>query len=207
MAPHDEIAYQVIAARRLQWDNLVWQVPLISLTAQAFLFTTALGGDSTRPARVVTALLSLAITVLCMALMARHRQSEILDANLMAYHEATEWHISPTLHGKDFAQLRNAGPIDGGWTDALILRRPGKKTVGGYRAWIVGQAIFGVAAIWVLFMTAFFPKVLDRPADLPSAPIPITVAPAPITFAPTIVGPEPPAAAPGLGESSPLPKG
>jgi hypothetical protein len=28
--------YTAVAARRLQWDNQVWQVPVLSLTAQAF---------------------------------------------------------------------------------------------------------------------------------------------------------------------------
>lgn len=42
----DHTVYSVVASRRLQWDNLLWQVPVLGLTAQAFLFTTALGsGD------------------------------------------------------------------------------------------------------------------------------------------------------------------
>jgi hypothetical protein len=36
MITEDQV-YQAVAARRLQWDNLVWQVPVLSLTAQAFL--------------------------------------------------------------------------------------------------------------------------------------------------------------------------
>ena len=46
-------AYMVVAARRTQFDQLVWQVPVLSLTAQAFLFSIALAGDASRAARVV----------------------------------------------------------------------------------------------------------------------------------------------------------
>jgi hypothetical protein len=30
--------YAIVAARRAQFDQLVWQVPVLTLTAQAFLF-------------------------------------------------------------------------------------------------------------------------------------------------------------------------
>ncbi|MER6612681.1 hypothetical protein [Streptomyces xantholiticus] len=39
----DTVVYQAVAARRMQWDALLWQVPALSLTAQAFLFTITLG--------------------------------------------------------------------------------------------------------------------------------------------------------------------
>lgn len=45
----DDVAmYAVVAARRAQYHNMLWQVPTMSLTAQAFLFTIALGHDSSR---------------------------------------------------------------------------------------------------------------------------------------------------------------
>lgn len=195
MAVHDDVAYQVVAARRLQWDNLVWQVPVLSLTAQAFLFTIALGGDSTRAARVISSVLSLVVSALCMSLMARHRQSEIMDAHLLADHEAQKWGIKPTLHGADFAELRGRGDVDGGWAEHLIvLRSRGQKTARGFRSWIGGLFVFVLAAFAVLFLTAFYPKVLDRPVEPPPPPpTPTVTVPAPqITFAPTIVLPTPP---------------
>ena len=73
--------YQAVAARRLQWDNLLWQVPVLSLTAQAFLFTTALNADAAGWGRIVASLLSLIISVLSILLMARHRQGELTDAH------------------------------------------------------------------------------------------------------------------------------
>ena len=57
-------AYPIVAARRSQWDQLLWQVPVLTLTAQAFLFSIALAHDTTRMARFIACLLSLVMTVL-----------------------------------------------------------------------------------------------------------------------------------------------
>lgn len=97
-----EVVYSAVAARRQQWDNLVWQVPVLSLTAQAFLFTIAIGGDSQRIARVIASLLSLVVTFLCMTLMARHRQAEIMDAHWLEDFEKAEWPSDAPVHGIRF---------------------------------------------------------------------------------------------------------
>jgi hypothetical protein len=44
--------YAIVAARRTQFDQLVWQVPVLSLTAQAFLFSIALSHNSTECVRL-----------------------------------------------------------------------------------------------------------------------------------------------------------
>ncbi|GHH64216.1 hypothetical protein GCM10017772_00230 [Promicromonospora soli] len=69
------LIYATVTARRLQQDSLVWQVPVLSLTAQAFLYTIALGPESSGFARIVSAVISIVITVLSVTLMARHRWS------------------------------------------------------------------------------------------------------------------------------------
>ena len=55
--------YQVVAARRQNFDSLLWQVPALSLTAQAFLLVIALGSGSGHLARIAAGLLS-AVTAL-----------------------------------------------------------------------------------------------------------------------------------------------
>lgn len=40
--------YQVVTGRRQAIDTMMWQVPSLSLTAQAFLLTISLGSDSSR---------------------------------------------------------------------------------------------------------------------------------------------------------------
>jgi hypothetical protein len=47
----EQIQYQVIGSRRQQFDNLLWQVPILSLTGQAFLFTIALTAGNSEFAR------------------------------------------------------------------------------------------------------------------------------------------------------------
>lgn len=56
--------YAAVAARRTQFDNLLWQVPVLTITAQAFLFTIALGADTQPVARIISCVLSLLITFL-----------------------------------------------------------------------------------------------------------------------------------------------
>jgi hypothetical protein len=63
-----------VAARRTQFDQLVWQVPVLSLTAQAFLYSIALSPDGTRTTRVIASLLPLVMTFLSLHLMVKHRQ-------------------------------------------------------------------------------------------------------------------------------------
>jgi hypothetical protein len=67
------LAYEMLTQRQLEHQTLSWQTPGLSLTAQAFLLTTALGDDSTSLARIVAATIGLCIGVLSMQLMDKHR--------------------------------------------------------------------------------------------------------------------------------------
>lgn len=149
-----EVVYATVAARRLQWDNLLWQVPILSLTAQAFLFTIQLGGESRQVARVIAALLSLVVTYLCVTLMARHRQAELFDAHWLEDFENEHWPQHEAVHGYAFARRRNNEPVDGGWTDSLV------PLVRGYRTWIGGQLIIGLVASVNLVLAVVAPDIL-----------------------------------------------
>lgn len=148
----DDVVYQAVVSRRLQWDNLVWQVPLLSLTAQAFLFTIALAGDTSRTARVIAAGLSLIVTFLSITLMARHRQAEIADAHwLEAYEDDHFSGMGDAVHGRAFQARRNTTAIGAGRVGRMIPMRP------GFATWVIGLAGFGVAALIVLVVTIFWP--------------------------------------------------
>lgn len=149
-----ETVYAVVAARRLQWDNLLWQVPILGLTAQAFLFTIQLGGDSRQVSRVIAALLSLVVTYLCVTLMARHRQAELFDAHWLEAFEKEHWPQIEAVHGYSFAARRNAEPVDGGWTDSIV------PLVRGYRTWIGGLLFVGAAALVNLVLAVAAPQVM-----------------------------------------------
>ena len=74
--------YQLLASRRESYDLMLWQTPVISLTAQAFLFTIALG---TGPAlgRVLASVLALAAGLASLHLLGKHRTFELHYANLL----------------------------------------------------------------------------------------------------------------------------
>lgn len=137
------VQYQVVSARRLQWDNLVWQVPILSLTAQAFLFTTALGPQTAPLPRLTSAVLSLVVTVLSITLMARHRQAEETDARWLEWFEREHFGDGRVVHGTAFRDRR----------DQVPLRVPGGRLgwlEAQYRAWLCGLGVFGVAALGVI---------------------------------------------------------
>jgi hypothetical protein len=149
--------YAIVAARRMQFDQLVWQVPVLSLTAQAFLFSIALSPDTTRTARVIACLLSFLTTALSMHLMVKHRQAEIGDSEWL---EAYERQLKPPLpgmswpmHGGAWASYRRRTDPKIGW--------PGfARRIPGFHVWIWGLALFGVAAIFVLLLALFWPELL-----------------------------------------------
>lgn len=143
----DIVVYQAVAARRMQWDALLWQVPALSLTAQAFLFTIALGPDSSRYARIIASALAIVMSVLSLYLMARHRQAEITDAHWLADYE--QRCFGHQVHGPTWAQRRNQTP-----TVSWLTR---------YRAfsvWMTGLSAFGIAALTTLMLALFTPTVL-----------------------------------------------
>lgn len=151
-----QAVYQAVVSRRLQWDNLLWQVPILSLTAQAFLFTIALGPDTSQVARTIAASLSIVITGLSVTLMARHRQAELGDARWL---EEFEDSMSEDLrvHGAHFVGIR----------DKVLV--PSKQRlyvplVRGYITWTAGLLLFGITAILVIFLTWAYPSLLMKPA-------------------------------------------
>jgi hypothetical protein len=75
----DAFAYQMIMQRGLQTNGLLWQTPSLALTAQAFLLTISLGGDTIRPIRIVVSVLGLVVGIMSMQLMAKHHYFYELD--------------------------------------------------------------------------------------------------------------------------------
>src|SRR5262245_30205217 len=132
-----EEMYQVIGARRTQLDQLLWQAPALSLTAQAFLFTIALDPATARFSRVIVSFLSLVVAVLTCNLIDRHRSAEQTDSGWLRKYELDRFQV--TFHGRDWARRRNEEKIARGfnWIGRL---RP------GYVVWITGMALFGIAA-------------------------------------------------------------
>lgn len=103
--------YQAVAARRIQADVQLWQVPALSLTAQAFLLTIALGSDMSRVSRLLAAGLGVVAAFLSLHLFMRQRQAELVDAHWLADYE--QEHFGATAHGRKWKEKRNAISIQG----------------------------------------------------------------------------------------------
>lgn len=146
--------YAAVAARRSQFDSLLWQVPVLTITAQAFLFTISLGSDTQAPARIISCLLSLLITFLTLQLFARHRQAEVTDAHWLEDYERHHYG-SGQAHGVSWQRSRNQIHPDAGLFSPFA-RLPGFKT------WSIGLSLFGVTAIAILIVSIFWPQVLQH---------------------------------------------
>lgn len=95
----DSTLYHVVASRRLGYDQMMWQTPALSLTAQAFLFTIALDSASSRVARIVSMVLAMAAAGASIQLMAKHRRMEEHDSKwLEAYEDRHSGCVPP--HGQ-----------------------------------------------------------------------------------------------------------
>lgn len=178
--------YALVAARRSQWDLLLWQVPVLSFTAQAFLFNISLGGTSSRTARIVASLLSALMAYLSIALMARHRQEEIADARWLEKHEPDVYPDCERVHGKAWRMRRDeisrpdlfsapSNPADNGPTD-LAEKEPSNPTdklhktgswlvqqvplVPGFASWMIGLSLFFLASVVVLLIALVDPSLL-----------------------------------------------
>ena len=77
-----DMQYQILAARRQAYDQMLWQTPIISLTGQAFIFTVALGnGDGI--SREIACFLAFTMSFASAHLLAKHRRFEVVYSKLL----------------------------------------------------------------------------------------------------------------------------
>lgn len=109
-----DIQYQMLAQRRQNYDNLIWQTPTISLTGQAFLFTIAFGNGSI-VGRLVASILALLASLASEQLLSKHRHFEIYYAELLQSIE----------RAKQYAPIHERPPRGTGvaaWSSYLVWR-------------------------------------------------------------------------------------
>lgn len=159
-APSPEMlgaVYQALASRRQGYDTLMWQVPALSLSGQAFLFTIALGASSSASARVISSLLAFIIAVISMQLMSKHRFHEELNSRLLEHFETTyglnTWLGYPFHNPK---LVNQAIKVRSG----LFVRR------SSYRIWMGGLGLFALASLAVIVLT-LAPLFVSVPRLLP----------------------------------------
>jgi len=84
----NEKQYQFLNARRDSFNTLVWQTPVLSMTAQAFLFTIILSVSVPEWGRIIAAILASISSLFSLQLFAKHRFMEEQHARILhAYEE------------------------------------------------------------------------------------------------------------------------
>lgn len=164
----DPRLYDMVAQRRLQWDSLLWQVPVLSLTAQAFLLTIALAPDSKQFPRALASALGFVAAVLAMHLMSRDRQAEITDAHWLRDYEQANFGVS--FSGRPWQEARARVEVLGHAHDAApptraltFMLRPVANALaryGGFVVWMFGFALFAVASAVNFVITFVAPNAI-----------------------------------------------
>lgn len=79
--------YGLLNSRRDSFNNLLWQTPVLSLTAQAFLFSIILSASTTTTARLFAAAISIATALASVQLLTKHRIMEAEHARMLHNYE------------------------------------------------------------------------------------------------------------------------
>ncbi|WP_433197150.1 hypothetical protein ACQP1G_00210 [Nocardia sp. CA-107356] len=147
-SPDLGMLYQAVADRHLQYENLLWQVPALSLTAQAFLFSISMAVGNDPVARIASSLLALIVSLISIMLMASHRLAGRKDALWLERFEQHELDVGAWgAHGTAFDAQQDIADLDAGWVGKLIPMRQ------MFTVWVVGLGCFGVAAIFMIVRT------------------------------------------------------
>ncbi|MFI9488516.1 hypothetical protein ACIG47_19170 [Promicromonospora sp. NPDC052451] len=102
---------------------------------------------------MIAGALAMIITVLCVTLMARHRQAEMPDAHWL---EAYENHLPEQYqqHGRSWRARRDSESIDASMIERLIPMWP------GFRVWVIGLALFGLTGLVAVTTAILWPTLL-----------------------------------------------
>lgn len=153
--------YAIVASRRQQWDTLLWQMPTMVLTGEAFLFTISLGAQTSQTGRIVAATLSLLVALASLHSLASHRLSELADSAWL--HEYELSHEAPALHGLSWRERRQiiitAQRGSSSVTDRLISYTG---TLRSIVVWFWTMVLITVASAVTLAMSIGWPHVLAR---------------------------------------------
>ncbi len=126
---------------------------MLSLTAQAFLLTIALGAGHAPWVRIISAFFSALAAAASVQLMARHRYYELADAFWLQNYEENRMKCRP-VHGSERPFGRNAeGKM---WSPVRrISQWP------AHLIWFGTLAVFGSVGVVAMFLAVFYPSVFD----------------------------------------------
>lgn len=138
--------YAALNARRDSFNSLLWQTPVLSLTAQAFLFMIALSSNVSNDARIIAAFLSIIVALASIQLMIKHRFSEKDHAQLLQRLEK-ERGLLPINRWR--------GPKPSWWNPKTWI------ALSSVGIWVVMMIVFGFWAL--LILTNPFGFIIWRP--------------------------------------------
>jgi len=130
-----ESQYEILNARRDSFNNLLWQTPALSLTAQAFLFTIALNSAVSQLGRMISALLSLITAVASALLLIKHRFGEKTHATLL----------------EDFERKQGIYQINQKFESKRIIER-----IPGFYVWLGLLILFAIIALIIIMYPELF---------------------------------------------------
>jgi hypothetical protein len=160
-SPGELEQYAIVANRRQQWDTLLWQMPTMVLTGEAFLFTISLGSSTTQTGRLIASTLALLVALSSLHSLASHRLSELADSLWLHEHETT--HGAPVLHGLSWRSRRAAVVADQrvspSLTDRLVARTGRGRSIV---VWFWTMSAISVVAAGTLVLAAGWPQLLTR---------------------------------------------
>ncbi len=127
----DKDQYNLLNARRDTYDNLVWQTPLLSLTAQAFLFTIILSeGNGPIINRIIAAVLACITAIASLQLLGKHRFMEESHRKILQGYEEANCQYAPNQKPKPSSRLLRCS---------------------SYKIWMAVLMSFAIAAIFSIF--------------------------------------------------------
>jgi hypothetical protein len=151
--------YTIVASRRQQWDVLLWQMPTMALTGEAFLFTISLGGSTSRTGRIVASVLALVVAVASLHSLAGHRLSELTDARWLREYEQSKG--ASELHGLSWRARRLMVVRDqlgsSSLTDRLVARTDRFRSIV---VWFWSMHLIALTALVVLVISIADPSLL-----------------------------------------------
>ena len=72
-----QLTYQILSNNRIAYDKMMWQVPALTITAQAFLYSIGFQKMQEIPILIITTILNVLIGLLAIQLMSKHRYHEM----------------------------------------------------------------------------------------------------------------------------------
>ncbi len=157
--PRELDQYGIVAQRRAQWDALLWQMPTMAVTGEAFLFTIALGAHTSQLGRIAASAVALVVSGATLHSLASHRLSELTDSRWLLEHESERG--ASALHGLSWRERRRRVVDEqrrsDSLTDRLVARSSRWRSIV---VWFWTMSIIAACSLGMLLVAAIDPRLL-----------------------------------------------